>query len=119
MAKPKGSPKTGGRQKGTPKKLTADLRTAILGALEAKGGQAYLEEVAGSDPRTFCALLGKVLPMQIEGDANVVAVPILNVSLTRDKPAPSPARRPQWGRNQTRGCAAGSALRFHQYLRPS
>jgi hypothetical protein len=68
MAKPRGSQKTGGRQKGTPNKVTADLRTAILGALEAKGGQQYLEDVAANDPRTFCALLGKVLPMQIQGD---------------------------------------------------
>ena len=68
MAKPKGSAKTGGRQKGVPNKVTADLKTAIMGAFEAKGGQAYLEEVAENDPRTFCALLGKVLPMQINGD---------------------------------------------------
>ena len=68
MAILKGSAKTGGRQKGVPNKVTADLKTAIMGAFEAKGGQAYLEEVAENDPRTFCALLGKVLPMQINGD---------------------------------------------------
>ena len=68
MAKLKGSPKTGGRQKGVPNKVTADLKTGIMIAFEAKGGQQYLEEVADNDPRTFCALLGKVLPMQINGD---------------------------------------------------
>ena len=68
MPKPKGLPKTGGRQKGTPNKVTADLKTAIIGAFEAKGGQQYLEDVAENDPRTFCALLSKVLPMQIQGD---------------------------------------------------
>ena len=68
MAKPKGSPKTGGRQKGAPNKVTADLKTAIMGAFEAKGGQPYLEEVAENDPRTFCALLSKVVPMQNNGD---------------------------------------------------
>ena len=56
----------GGRQNGTPNKITANLKSAILGALEAKGGQAYLEKVADNDPRTFCALLGKILPTQIE-----------------------------------------------------
>ena len=58
--------KTGGRTKGTPNKVTADLRAAILGALEAKGGQAYLERIADEDPRTFCALLAKVLPMTLQ-----------------------------------------------------
>jgi hypothetical protein len=33
-------------------------------------GQAYLEAVAKSDPRTFCTLLGRVLPMTIAGDPN-------------------------------------------------
>lgn len=60
-----------GRKKGTPNKLTADLKAAILGALEASGGQDYLEKVALSDPRTFCALLGKVLPMQVAGNLDV------------------------------------------------
>lgn len=68
MAKPRGAPKTGGRKRGTPNKVTADLKDAILGALRAKGGQDYLEKVADNDPRTFCGLLGKVLPMQLQGD---------------------------------------------------
>ncbi len=58
----------GGRQAGTPNKVTRDLKAMILGALEAKGGQAYLEKVADEDPRTFCALLAKVLPMSITGE---------------------------------------------------
>ena len=58
----------GGRQKGTPNRLTADLKSAVLGALAAKGGQKYLEKVAEQDPRTFCTLLGKVLPLQLQGD---------------------------------------------------
>jgi hypothetical protein len=60
--------KTGGRLKGTPNRLTSDLKAAILGALEAQGGQQYLEKVAADDPRAFCALLSKVLPMQLQGD---------------------------------------------------
>lgn len=57
-----------GRKKGVPNKVTADLKKAILGALHAKGGQEYLEKVAQEDPRTFCTLLGKVLPMTVAGD---------------------------------------------------
>jgi len=40
----------------------------ILGALKAKDGQKYLEKVAETDPRTFCALLARVLPLTIAGD---------------------------------------------------
>lgn len=68
MAKPKGSPKTGGRAKGTPNKVTTELKTAIMAAFDAKGGQKYLERVAEEDPRTFCTLLGKVLPAEIKAD---------------------------------------------------
>jgi len=68
MAKAKGSPKTGGRAKGTPNKTTVELKTAIMGAFHAKGGQAYLERVAEEDPKTFCTLLGKVLPAEIKAD---------------------------------------------------
>lgn len=58
--------KTGGRQKGTPNKMTAQLREMILNALDASGGEAYLQSVAASHPPAFLALLGKVLPMQVE-----------------------------------------------------
>lgn len=60
--------KTGGRQKGTPNKVTADLKAAVLGAFDNAGGQKYLEAVARDDPKTFCGLLGKILPTQVTGD---------------------------------------------------
>jgi hypothetical protein len=59
--------KTGGRQKGTPNKLTANLKTAILGAFDEAGGKAYLVTVAKDQPAVFCTLLGKVLPTQLTG----------------------------------------------------
>jgi hypothetical protein len=34
--------KTGGRQKGTPNKMTKALKDMILGALEAKGGRRLI-----------------------------------------------------------------------------
>jgi hypothetical protein len=55
-----------GRKPGTPSEPTKDLRAMILGALEAMDGQAYLEKVAKEDPRTFCSLLGRVLPITCE-----------------------------------------------------
>ena len=60
--------KTGGRVKGVPNKTTTALKEAILAALDTVGGQAYLERVAEEDPKTFCTLLGKVLPMQLTGE---------------------------------------------------
>ena len=70
--------KTGGRKKGTPNKTTAKLKDAILNAFEEVGGQSYLVTVAREDPRTFCTLLGKVLPKDV--NANVTASGKLEVS---------------------------------------
>lgn len=68
MAKAKGTPKTGGRLKGTPNKLTADLKSMILGALSEVGGQKYLAEQAEKNPAAFMVLIGKVLPLQVTGE---------------------------------------------------
>lgn len=62
--------KTGGRVKGVPNKNTTALKEAILAALDHVGGQSYLERVAEEDPKTFCTLLGKILPMQVTGDSS-------------------------------------------------
>lgn len=37
-----GTPKTGGRQKGTPNRLTSDVKAMILEALDKAGGVSYL-----------------------------------------------------------------------------
>ena len=62
--------KTGGRKKGVPNKTTASLKDAILNAFNVAGGEEYLVMLAKSDPRTFAALLGRVLPLTIAGDPN-------------------------------------------------
>lgn len=62
-----------GRAKGTPNKTTALLKDAILKAAENAGNGdlvAYLQEQATENPGPFMSLLGKVLPMQIAGDAD-------------------------------------------------
>lgn len=78
-----GGPKTGGRQKGTPNKVNADLKAMILGALEKKGGVRYLAEKADSHPAAFMALVGKVLPMTIQGDPNAPLVSSITVQLVK------------------------------------
>lgn len=84
MPKAKGSPKTGGRQKGTPNKTTALLKDAILQAAERAGDKdgmiGYLERQAVENPGPFMSLLGKVLPMQVEGTGDDGEI---NVTVTR------------------------------------
>ena len=54
-----------GRVKGTPNQLTASIKDAIHNAFERLGGVSYLEHVGRTDPRTFCALLSKLLPTKL------------------------------------------------------
>ncbi|WP_202617164.1 MULTISPECIES: hypothetical protein [unclassified Rhizobium] len=61
----------GGRQRGTPNKMTSVLKDAILKAAENAGGGDivdYLTTQAKENPGPFMTLLGKVLPLQIGGD---------------------------------------------------
>ena len=60
--------KTGGRQKGTPNKLTANVKQAIEKAFDKVGGPEYLARQAEENPVAFMTLLGKVLPTQVTGD---------------------------------------------------
>lgn len=62
-----GAPKTGGRQAGTPNKLTADVRAMIITALDHVGGEDYLVRQARDNPKAFMALLGRLVPSQITG----------------------------------------------------
>lgn len=58
-----------GQGKRGPNKTTAALKDMILGALDASGGVEYLTKRA-NDPRTasaFLGLVGKVLPMTVQG----------------------------------------------------
>lgn len=60
-----------GRPKGSPNKTTALLKDAILEAAQKAGNKAgmvgYLVKQADENPVAFMTLLGKVLPMQVEG----------------------------------------------------
>jgi hypothetical protein len=65
--------KTGGRVKGTPNRIPADLKDAILEAARLAGGPdetvGYLRVQATENPTAFMGLLGKVLPMTVTGPA--------------------------------------------------
>lgn len=86
--KPKGAPKSGGRKKGTPNKLTAQLKEMILEAAELAGEDMggggtvkYLRMQATLQPVAFMSLLGRVLPMQIAGDEDNPIVTITRIEL--------------------------------------
>ena len=57
--------RTIGRTKGTPNKLTVSIKEAIEHAFDKLGGTEYLVHVGRTDPRTFCALLSKLLPTKL------------------------------------------------------
>lgn len=65
---PKPGEKTGGRTKGTPNKLTSEVKQMILNALDKAGGEDYLHQQSAENPTAFMQLVGKVLPLQISGD---------------------------------------------------
>jgi hypothetical protein len=69
VGRPKGLPKFGGRAKGTPNKVTRDLKEMIMAALDEAGGKDYLLARA-NDPVTmnsFLTLVGKCLPKEVTG----------------------------------------------------
>lgn len=60
----KGTPGPG-RGKGNANKVTKDLRSMVLGALDSAGGETYLAEQAKESPAAFLALVGKCLPKDV------------------------------------------------------
>ena len=63
-----------GRPKGLPNRQTVAIKEAIERAFEKLGGTDYLVHVGQSDPRTFCALLSRLLPTKL---ANADGSPLL------------------------------------------
>lgn len=57
----------GGRKPGSRNRFPKQLKEAILKALEAKGGVEYLIGIAETDPKSFCMLLARVLPLTVQG----------------------------------------------------
>lgn len=67
-----------GRPKGRPNKTTATLKEAILAGAAAVGQDGkgkdglagYCRYLAVDEPKAFAALLGRVLPLTVQGDKN-------------------------------------------------
>jgi len=65
---------TRGSRKGIPNRTTQNIKEAIERAFDELGGTSYLVHVGQKDPRTFCALLSKLLPTKL---ANADGSPLL------------------------------------------
>jgi len=84
-------PKAGpGRPKGSPNKITTDVKQAIVKAFDAVGGHEYLVGLATSDPKAFCTLLGKTVPVSVAGDQQNP----VRITMTIDRPPDE--TREQW-----------------------
>jgi hypothetical protein len=60
-----------GRQKGQQNRLTRTMKEAIEKAFDNVGGSAYLEKMANgtaTDRQAFMALIGRLLPMQVNSN---------------------------------------------------
>lgn len=79
VGRPKGTPKTGGRQKGTPNRTTTAAKEAIEQAAEGLGGVQRMISWAKEDPlneRTFWGTIyPKLLPLQVTGNDGAPLVP--------------------------------------------
>lgn len=65
--------KTGGRQKGTPNKMTSLVRDTVLQAgaeAHPEGLKGYLREQAIKNPTAFLSLIGRIIPTQVETGDN-------------------------------------------------
>lgn len=71
MATIDGKKTGGGSRKGVPNKATADIKAMINNALHLVGGEDYLVRQADENPVAFMGLIGKILPKQVDLDANV------------------------------------------------
>lgn len=55
-----------GRPRGKTNQRTADIKAAIHEAFEKLGGATYLARVGREKPDVFCALVGKLIPRDMQ-----------------------------------------------------
>jgi len=53
-----------------PNRISSEILDGIAEAFERVGGVDYLTELALKDPPTFCRLLARLIPQQIEANIN-------------------------------------------------
>lgn len=72
-----------GRPKGAVNKVNKDIKEMILGALDSAGGLSYLARQAEENPSAFMALVGRVIPKDVNVDqkGNVTLTVVTNVPM--------------------------------------
>ncbi len=55
-------------------RLKPEIMDGIYEAFENAGGVDYLTEIALKDPPTFCRLLARLIPQQIEANINATSI---------------------------------------------
>jgi hypothetical protein len=79
----KGQPGGPGRPKGSENKVSKTLKEAILEAFGELGGPAWLIRTAKDQPAAFMTLIGKVLPMTIEGKTDSTVTIVVETGVRR------------------------------------
>ncbi len=86
--RPRGLPKTGGRRKGTPNRLTASIKSALTEAFDGLGGVPALVEWGKSNPTSFYQCWSRLAPKEApESGGGLVAIGQLHIDALR---APRP-----------------------------
>jgi hypothetical protein len=75
-----------GRPPGAATVTGREARQMILDALHMVGGANYLAMQAVLNPAVFCALVGKVVPVKVEGDGTPMMVVISQEIVDHRKP---------------------------------
>ncbi len=57
-----------------PNRLKPEIIDGIVEAFENAGGVDYLTAIALKDPPTFCRLLSRLVPQQIEANINTASI---------------------------------------------
>lgn len=74
-----------GKPKG-PNKQSKIIKEMIMAALDRVGGDEYLAKQAIETPAAFLALVGKVMPLQVEGEDGGPVMIITGVRREGDAP---------------------------------
>ena len=91
MSRVKGSPKTGGRQKGTPNKVTKSMKQIVLSVFRDIGDEAAMAEWAKNPKNAsvfYGGLCGRLIPQQHEGSDDPQSEPIRTVLEIVTQPKP-------------------------------
>ncbi len=68
-----------------PNRLKPEIIDGIYEAFERAGGVDYLTEIALKDPPTFCRLLARLIPQQIEANINTTSIDLGAAMAIADK----------------------------------